>query len=206
MFSIHIKGKYDTEEQLIQGKEFPSGAVQFTEGETLSDAFKLGFLLSLPIMIPMIALSIFRCSTIDKHLVFDSKFIIIAIMTFLIGKLLIYVHEFIHAVFYPKGAEKSVWKHTSQGAYFVYCDAKVSKNRFIVLCLAPSILLGILPFIIWYMIAPILDSGWIVCVMILTWMMTFMSMGDFANAFNAFKQVPPNAKVFNYGMHSYWIK
>jgi len=39
--------------------------------------------------------------------------------------------------------------------------------------------------------------------MVLTWIMTMMSIGDFANIFNAIKQVPNNAKIFNYGMHSY---
>lgn len=46
----------------------------------------------------------------------------------------------------------------------------------------------------------------IVCIMILTWTMTFLSIGGFANIFNAITQVPQNAKIFNYGMHSYWIK
>ena len=205
MFNIRIKGKYKNEEQLIHGKELPTGAVQFKEGETIREAFNLGFLLSLPIMIPMIAISIVRCSKMEKQLEFGVSFVVAAVITLLLGQILTYVHEFIHAIFYPKEAEKDIWKDSSQGAYFVYCDARVSKCKFIVLCLAPCVILGIVPFAIWYMIAPLLNVEWVIWIMVLTWMLTFMSMGDFANAYNAIKQVPKDAKIFNYGMHSYWI-
>lgn len=36
--------------------------------------------------------------------------------------------------------------------------------------------------------------------------MTFMSAGDFTNIFHALTQVLRDAKVFNYGLHSYWRK
>lgn len=205
MFNIYIKGKFEKEEQLFQGKSLPKDAVQFKEGKTLYDAFKLGFLLSLPIMLLMIGVSIMRCLNLDSHLEYSEELIIIAAVTLIIGQVLSYVHEFIHAMFYPREAEKTVWKDLKHGAYFVYCDAKVSKNRFVILCLAPSVVLGLIPFLIWYMVAPILGVEWRICIMVLTWMMTFMSIGDFANAFNAIRQVPKKGKVFNYGMHSYWI-
>lgn len=206
MFNIHIKGNLEDEAQLLRGKKLPQEAVQFKEGKTVLEAFQLGFVLSLPIMLPMVVLSVIRCLKLDKHLEFDSSFIVAMLITILLGQLLIYLHEFIHAILYPIKAEKFVWKDLKQGAYFVYCDAEVSKIRFIVLCLAPSIILGIIPFCIWYIIVPFLETEWIVCIMILTWIMTFMSMGDFANAFNAIRQVPKNAKILNYGMHSYWIE
>lgn len=206
MLNIHIKGELKNEEQLMKEKELPEKAIQFKEGKTLNDAFNLGFVLSLPIMLPMIIVSIMRCSGIDKQVEFDISFVVAAVITVISGKLLIYLHECIHAIFYPIKAEKTVWKYTKQVAYFIYCDAKISKIRFIILSLAPSVILGIIPFFIWYIAAPMLEVEWIVCIMILTWMMTFMSMGDFANAFHAMKQVPKGAKVFNYGMHSYWIE
>ena len=206
MFNIHIKGKYENEEQLINGKKLPENAGQVREGESVSDAFKLGFLLSLPIMLPMIFFSIKRCSGVDNTLEFDIWFVFTVAITALLGQGLIYVHEFIHAMFYPKEAKKIVWKDTKQGAYFVYCDAPVSKARFIILCLAPCIVLGIIPFLIWYIVVPVLNASWGVCTMMLTWGMTFGAIGDFANVFNAVRQVPKKAKVFNYGMHTYWME
>ena len=206
MLNISIKGKYQDESQLIKDKRLPEKAIQFKEGDTIQSAFLLGFVLSLPIMLLMVILSVIRCSGIDKQLKFDSSFAIAVIATFIVGKILTYLHEFIHAIFYPKNAEKTIWKDAKQGIYFIYCDAEVSKIRFIILCITPSIVLGIIPFFIWYIIAPFLEVEWIVCTMVLTWMMTFMSIGDFANVFNTFRQVPRNARVFNYGMHSYWIE
>lgn len=206
MLNIHIKGEFKDEQQLIQGKKLPVNAIQFQEGETLQSAFRLGFIFSLPIMLPIIILSVIRCSGIDKKLKFDINFIIAAVIVIIIGQILVYLHEFIHAVFYPKESEKTIWKYTKQGAYFIYCDAKVSKTRFIILCIAPSVILGIIPFLIWYITAPLFSAEWIVCIMVLTWAMTFLSIGDFANIFNAITQVPKNAKIFNYGIHSYWIK
>lgn len=206
MLNIHIKGKFEDESQLIQGKKLPENAVQFQEGETIHSAFQLGFALILPIMLPMILFSIMRCSKIDKKLVFDSSFAIAVIVIFILGRILTYLHEFIHAIFYPEEAEKTIWKDKKHGAYFIYCDVAVTKIRFVILSIAPSIVLGIIPFFVWYSIAPLLETEWIVCIMVLTWMMTFMSMGDYANIFNAIIQVPKNAKIFNYGMHSYWIE
>lgn len=206
MLNIHIKGKFENESQLIQGRELPENAVQFQEGETIHSAFQLGFALILPIILPMILFSIMRCSKIDKKLVFDNSFVFAVIISFILGRVLIYLHEFIHAIFYPREAEKTVWKNEKHGAYFIYCDVAISKARFVILCIAPSIALGIIPFFLWYVIAPLLEVEWIICIMVLTWIMTMMSMGDFANIFNAIKQVPNNAKIFNYGMHSYWIE
>lgn len=206
MLNIHVKGKFENEAQLIQGRELPENAVQFQEGETIHSAFQLGFALILPIILPMILFSIMRCSKIDKMLVFDGSFVFAVIVSFILGRILIYLHEFIHAIFYPREAEKSIWKNEKNGAYFIYCDVEITKIRFVILCIAPSIILGIIPFFVWYVIAPFLEVEWIICIMVLTWIMTIMSMGDFANIFNAIKQVPNHAKIFNYGMHSYWIE
>lgn len=206
MLNIHIKGKFENESELICGRELPENAVQFQEGETIQQAFQLGFALILPVILPMIIFSIIRCSKIDKKLVFDSRFVFAVIISFILGRILIYLHEFIHAVFYPRYAEKTIWKNENHGVYFLYCDVAVTKTRFVVLCIAPSIILGMIPFFVWYIIAPFLEVEWIICIMVLTWIMTMMSMGDFANIFHAIKQVPDNAKIFSYGMHSYWIE
>ena len=205
MLNIHIKGKIENESQLIRGRELPPNAVQFQEGETIYSAFRLGFVLILPIILPMIFFSYVRCSKMDKELIFDSSFVVAVIVSIILGQVLAYLHEFIHAILYPREAEKTIWKDEKHGAYFVYCDVEITKTRFVILCIAPSIILGIIPFFVWYMIAPFLQTVWTCCIMILTWIMTIMSMGDFANIFNAIKQVPNNARIFNYGMHSYWI-
>ena len=120
--------------------------------------------------------------------------------------LLTYIHKFLHALFYPKKAMKTIWKSSKQGAYFVYCDALLNKNRFIILCAALAVILGIIPFIIWYMLADYIAMPYSLAVVFTTWVMTILAIGDYANIYNCVRQVPKGAKVFNYGMHSYWIR
>ena len=123
----------------------------------------------------------------------------------ILGYILKFIHEYIHAILYPLKSKKTIWKYTSNGAYFIYCNTKISKLRFIVISLAPMILLGIIPFVIWLFIADKIDLTISVVYVIMTWIMVFFAMGDLANVYNTIRQVPKNAKVFNYGLRSYWI-
>lgn len=206
MFNIYIKGKYENEEQLTKGQELPEGAVQFKEGDTIGAAFRLGFLVGLPIVVPMILLGFYRWEQIGKRIEFDTVFVIGMWVSLLVSAVLIYVHEFIHAILFPKEAVKEIWKVPKDNAYFVYCSAQVSKCRFIVLNIAPCIVLGIVPYVVWYIIVPKIDAVWGFWIGVITLYMTVACIGDFANIFNAIRQVPKSAKVFNFGMHSYWIK
>ena len=206
MLNIKIMGKYEDESQLIEGKVLPDGAVGFREGKSLRDAFGLGLVLSLPIMIPMVILSIRRLWSLDKEVEVNIYFAVVAIAMIVLGWVLTYAHEFIHAILYPKKSMKTIWKVPEQGAVFVYCDAMVSKSRFVVISLAPVVILGIIPFLIWYIIAPVLSREWNIGILMIIWRMTFAAIGDYANVFNAIRQVPKGAKVFNYGMHSYWLR
>ena len=89
---------------------------------------------------------------------------------------------------------------------FVYCEEKVSKLRFILMSLAPALVLGILPFLIWYVVAPFLSVEVSVCWALMSFTMTASAVGDFVNVYHAIRQVPKHAKIFNYGFHSFWIE
>nr|WP_277935592.1 DUF3267 domain-containing protein [Parablautia muri] len=141
----------------------------------------------------------------EGHIVFNLKTIFVIAVAFLVNYILKFIHEYIHAILYPLKSKKTIWKYTSNGAYFIYCNTKISKLRFIVISLAPMILLGIIPFVIWLFIADKIDLTISVVYVIMTWIMVFFAMGDLANVYNTIRQVPKNAKVFNYGLHSYWI-
>jgi len=119
-------------------------------------------------------------------------------------KELVCLHEYIHAFCYPKEAEKTIWRLRRKSAYFVYCDAELTKKQYIIQCLAPSVVLGIIPFLVWYKVVPFLAPEWAMWIMVMIWVMVFMSAGDFANAYNAMRQVPKGAVIFNHGMHTYW--
>ena len=89
-------------------------------------------------------------------------------------------------------------------ALFVYCTAEVSKTRFIVMSLAPEILLGIIPTFV-----GILLNRYLPCRFFLVWMFcslsaVLMGIGDNYNVYNAVNQVPAGSMIFNNGLHSYW--
>lgn len=206
MLNIKFRGKYTDEAQLINCKELPTGANQFREGKTLIGAFIRGTIITLPLILSMVIISVLKIRKATNNFEVDLSFGIIFAVMLLLGQLLTYLHEFIHALLYPQSAIKEIWKDTSQGVYFVYCSSVVSKTRFIVICLAPVILLGIIPYGIWLLIYNVLPINISICFAILTWIMTLMSVGDFYNVYNAILQVPNKSKIFNYGLHSYWIR
>ena len=162
-------------------------------------------MLELPVIIPIMFLTILKIQSMEGHIVFNLKTIFVIAAAFLVNYILKFIHEYIHAILYPLKSKKTIWKYTSNGACFLYCNTKISKLRFIVISLAPMILLGIIPFVIWLFIADKIDLTISVVYVIMTWIMVFFAMGDLANVYNTIRQVPKNAKVFNYGLHSYWI-
>lgn len=205
MFNIIYRGKFENEKQLIGNDKLSKKAIQFKEGKKIEDIYNLGFILELPIIIPIIIITILRIQGIDGHINLNLKTGIIVAIAILINYILKFIHEFIHAYFYPIKSKKTIWKYTSKGAYFTYCNTKISKIRFIVISLAPMIILGIVPFIVWLFIADKIELTISLVYVFLTWIMIFFAMGDLVNVYNTIKQVPKSAKVFNYGLHSYWI-
>ena len=205
MLNIKLKGKYTNENQLINNKDLPKNAIQFKEGTSITHQFIQGMFIIFPIMIIMILTSILKIKSFSNNLTINSDFLITFLIMLILSHFLTYIHEIIHALLYPKYAIKEIWKDSEQFAYFVYCDALVSKKRFIMICITPVVILGIIPFFIWIIIAELLPINLSICFSILTWIMTFMGIGDFTNIYNTIVQVPKTAMIFNYGLHSYWI-
>ena len=201
MFNIHLMGDFKDLNQLTQNRSIPKSAIQFEEGNNFKDIFVLGLKIAIPIAIIMIIGAVLRIKNLDYHVEFNFLYIVLlgiaAASTYILG----YVHEFIHALFYPKNAEKQIWKMLDQGAFFVYCEAETSKCRFIVMCLAPAVILGIIPYLFWLAFPLALTFIGGLMILVISCLMTFMALGDFVNVYNAVRQVPANAKVFNVSDH-----
>lgn len=205
MKNIKQMGKFKSEDQLINGSTLEEGAVPLKEAETASGMFIKGLLLFLPAAAVMAVLTVMRVISADMM---PKKMSFGVIAVFMISMavcfVLMTVHEYIHALLFPAEAEKQIWKHPEQNALFVYCTAKVSKNRFIAVCLAPAVILGIIPFIIWLLAASALPAALSWGLLIISWTMTLSAIGDYANSWNVLRQVPSNAMVFNHGMHTFY--
>lgn len=205
MFQIYYMGKYKDESQLTRGQPYPYQATQFKESENINEIFLQGLLLGLPLFLIMVFIVIYRLFTMDYVQDWNFHWFAIIVSIFLMYPLII-VHEIIHALVFPINARKEIWNYLDQGTMFVYCEEKLSRLRFIAMCLAPVIVLGILPFLLWYFIAPILTLEFSVCWLLMSFSMTISAVGDFVNVFNTIRQVPKGAKIFNYGFHSFWIQ
>lgn len=206
MFNIVMGGKLTNEQQLIESSELPANAVQFKEGEDITEVIKTGGLIGLPILLVMLGAGIYRLSNLNCKVTFDFGFVCIALITVILFQVFIYIHEMIHCIFYPTEARKTIWKDVKSGAYLAYCDREVSKIRFIVISLAPAVVIGVLSYILWYIFAPVLMDEIALCWLLFSWISVAAAVGDFTNVYNTIKQVPKGAKVKNYGYHSYWIK
>lgn len=205
MFNIVFAGKLEDEKQLIESSILPVNAVRYDEGEDITEVLKIGGLLGLHILFIMLVIGIFRLSSFDCKITFDLKFVCIAIITIILFKTSIYLHEFIHCLFYPLNIRKVIWKDIKSKAYLAYCDKEVSKLRFIIISFAPLLIIGIFNFLLWYMYIPYLIDEIALCWFLFTWLSLAISVGDLTNIYNTIKQVPKGKKVKNYGYHSYWI-
>lgn len=205
MFNIRNIGNIDTMDELTSGEGLPDNAVRFRESDKLSDVFYDGLIISMPLLAIVIGATIYRYNSVPEDLHFTQITWITLALTAIVTYFMSYVHEFIHALFYPMNSSKTICQIKSQGAHLLYCDAKVSKSRFVLICLAPVLILGVIPFIVWLLFAPLIPMPFNFSFVVFYIVMFISALGDYANVFNTLRQVPNGAKVFNYGFHSYWI-
>lgn len=205
MFNIHFMGKYVSEEQLINGKKISPNAVQFDEGDDLNEAFVRGMKITIPILVIVIFLSLRRCENMQKELSINLTSVCIFLVMILVAYFMKYVHEFIHALVYPISENKYIYTNLDKGVFLIYCDAKLTKSRFLLINFAPVALQGFLIYGIWYVIADTIRIDMSISILFLSWYMIMFAAIDFYNIYYAIFKVPRNANIFNYGLHSYWI-
>lgn len=197
MYNIKFKGKFKNEEQLKKG-ELPKEAIIFREPKKIYKAFILGLIISLPLTIPIVVVLIKKSGV---NLVEKNNFYISIILSLLSTP----IHEIIHGLCFSREEEKHVFTKFEDGALIIHCNEHLLKKKFIWMCAAPNIILGFIPYILY--IIGIFDFNInIEAIVGLTATLNILSgIGDYLNIFNAIIQVPKKAKVFNYGINSYWI-
>ena len=203
MLNIKFKGILKDENALQTCER--EGAVIFKEPNDVNSFIMKGVIKSLPIYL---AAGLIVSYIIKNMLIKEvtSKYCFIALISSILGLFILqFVHEIIHAIFFPKDVLKQVWSTNNYAALFVYCTEPVSKSRFIWISYAPNVILGMLPLMSVLLFG---NHMHILLRMILTGissLMLIVGMGDYLNANNASTQVPKKGKIFNSGMHSYWL-
>lgn len=183
---FHYAGKYNGDENSLPQREHPTSYVPFKEAENMK---------KFAIMINILAL------IITAVLVFIVAFISregLSLTGVILALVSLVPHEFLHALCFKN--DVYMYTNLKQGMMFVVGTEDMSKTRFIMMCLCPNIVFGLIPFIIFLIFQNLTILGTFGALAI------GMGAGDYYNVFNALTQVPKNAKIYMSGFHSYWYK
>lgn len=180
----------------LEKSELPQNAVKFKEPE---NAVKLNLMASVWCFPLLIIILIFE---VTKNLLWDKNFShsICNIYGVLICLLFIIIHELLHAICFPKNAQVNLY-FTIWGA-FVVSSYPITKIRFIILSLLPSIILGIIPLIVWVFIPK--DNLLTQILFSFGSLSLLMGCADMLNVFNAITQMPKGSVQQLSGFNSYW--
>ena len=113
------------------------------------------------------------------------------------GGLSLLPHELLHAMCYKK--DVYLYNDLSHGLLFVVGTEDMSKARFIVMCLCPNIIMGLVPYTIFSDHAPPCGTRFV-------W--DHLHWNGFWklywNVYNAARQMPSKAKTYLCGIRSFW--
>lgn len=206
MQNIRFRGFFENEEQL-KNVSIPSTSVRFEEPEDINTLMKTGFFMSLPIIFSSLIIAgqtifdiIVNCRCEKNDIVFSIIFSSIIVMLYQ------FVHEIIHALLFPNKALKEIYVSKDLTCCFVYCTAPVSKLRFIIIAIAPNMVLGVFPLFIAVLYRSMLLPRVSLILIITGFFSIITGIGDYCNIYNAVCQVPENGYIFNSGLHSYWYE
>lgn len=202
--AIVWRGRIDHLDKLEHGT-LPQNAVCLKEGDTVEEVLTQSLHMFVPVACVLACLSAGRLILgMQWQIGLQADRIIACVGIFVVSyTLLIFLHEWLHALFYPREALKEVWIYEWSAA-LVYCQAPVKRERFMVMSLAPALILGFVPFALWLVWADAVAADFSLLWMILSWTMIFGGSADYYNFRNVLCQVPRGAQVFNFGLHTYW--
>lgn len=187
-----FKGKFKGYDQLPTN-ELPDDAVQFKEPSNLLCVNLLAIVFIIPVVVIMgIALGLRDNANWDYFWV-----------GYILSFLMMVPHEIIHALCAGKDDTVYMYYSIKHLMMFVAPMEPMTKTQFVVFCIMPAAVLGIIPFLIGLIFCPSTPIG---SVLISTGMMsTLMGGGDFMNIFFALTQMPKGSLTQLSGMHSYWF-
>lgn len=196
MAKIIWEGNQDWEKDFPDGK-VPENAVKLKRPNDILRA-------SLPYgVIPLLICfaCIFYKRNMSDEFIFDLRFMPLG---FVIGFLLIPIHEFLHAVCYPKNAKVYIGVCIKKVAAYAISFYPISKSQFIAMSLAPM-LLGIMPLIV-FVVCPLRWKALLTICVVPAFMGMISPSPDYMDVVSVIKQVPKGAKIQASNEGLYWFK
>ena len=182
---FHYAGKYSGNPDDIPCLEHEPGAVQFKEAEDPKQLSMIMTVLSVVIFIFFFILSCIRA----RDVVFSYAGVFLYLLT-------IVPHEFLHAICFKD--DVYMFQDLKHGMLFMAGPERMSKGHFIFKSLLPSIVLGFIPFIIFWI------NPKLVVLATLGTLGIASAAGDFYNVRNTLRQVPNGARVYQHKYNTYW--
>ena len=184
---LHYKGTYNKNPEELPANPHKPNCVKFKEPE---DTKKLGAMANLiaSAVVILLVIPLFISNGFEAL-----QWICIAS---LIGCLCLFPHEIIHAICFKK--DVYLYTNLKEGMLFVVGPEDMSKLRFIFMSLLPTIVLGLIPYIIY-----LFNPEWIL-LGALGAINASSGGGDFINVYNALTQMPKGSRTYLHHFHSYW--
>lgn len=188
---LHYKGKFNGKLSSLPEREHMPGAVAFNEAKDTKELSKKANLIAVLLMIPLAVGLFLRCrwGMFSTWAWFGGCGAAFAAML---------PHELVHALCFRE--DVYLYTNFKQGMLFVLGMEEMSRRRFVWMSLMPSIVFGLIPYVL-AMIWPKLAFCGVMGMMAIP-----MGAGDFYNVFNALTQMPKDAKTYMSGFHSYWYR
>ena len=182
----------------ISRPKLPASAVGFPGPKDLTDMTLAFFIIAislLPIMF-FVSAAIFLLSW-TGGLLPDGNLFCLGLLLGLIALLPLMLFQ---AALFPRKARVEFWVDFKWYSLTAYSDKAFTKTRFIVMSLAPYLLFGWLPWIVWCFLPshPIMLLGFSLIVIVLGSL-------DYLNAFNALTRMPRGSTTQQYGFRYYWF-
>ena len=203
MLNIRFKGIYEDEESIKRASKLRKNSTIFNEEATAQEFGKRSTAFVTPLILAMIIIALIVSEL--KHVKFEltPKEIIIGVLILIPLSILV---QLIHVLTYPKEAKKDIYLVKKDLGIFLLSNSLVSKKRYILICLMPTIILSFIPYIIMLIFMDKLPVKLANYIYIDSIAINIVTAGSLLTAYRTIKQVPKDAQVFNHGYHSYWEK
>ena len=191
--NISFKGISVNDINNVINNNLPNNAIMM-EGETeQATLMAKSNIFIIPILI-VITVSMLYFRKIKKVEINKKELFKAIILGTIIGFLLSFFHELLHAICYPKNASVSIGLILNPFYFYAFSFNAISKIRFIIMSILPFIILGIIPLLLYLYYFPRK-------VKIGAFLLGFCIMGligsttDLLNIYNVCKKVPNNVQI-----------
>ena len=182
---LHFKGGYRNNNDILPHEELKrhKNAVKFKEFDNAPVFMLLVNMFSIIILI--ITGFIFHLKAGIQNVSLSGVLLVLATLI---------PHEIIHAMFF----RSDVYIYVHHLALLITGTEPMSKNRYIMMCLTPTVVFGFIPFVLFLINPSLTTLGTLGAISIA------LGLGDFYNIFHCITQVPKNGLCFMNKQNTYW--